>query len=466
MRRIITLLFCLGATCAALAAPPSAPADANTLRLPRQLSLQDAINDALVRNVQTLLADAQRDEAAGNRREARSAFLPHLSAEASQSRRQTNLAAQGFDIESSLEQLGPAAANADFEFPSVITYNSFDARARLRQNLFDYSAWQRYQGAKVGEAIATEQLAVAREQVASQAALDYVSALAARESVKAAQADLDLADRLVTLAEDQEHVGIATGVDVTRAQTRQARARARLAQARTDRTRAEIQLARTVGLPLDAPLALSDALDYAPVAVSPADSAVATALGNRAEVRLAAAQVTRGQKALAAARGQRLPTVSVSAAYGDSGSTYDENVEDTYSIGAQVQVPIFDGGAIGARIDSAASRLDQQRIRYRDTREQVEQDVRVARRTLATLGDRVEAARSALRLAEQELDLARDRFAAGVSDNIEVIDAQASLADARNTRVNALAGYGRARINLAAALGRAQQFSLEEPITP
>ena len=90
----------------------------------------------------------------------------------------------------------------------------------------------------------------------------------------------------------------------------------------------------------------------------------------------------------------------------------------------------------------------------------------MARRTLATLGDRVAAARAGLDLAGQELELARDRFAAGVSDNVEVVDAQAALAEARDTRVSALAEYARARINLAAALGRARQFSLHESSTP
>ena len=97
----------------------------------------------------------------GQRREARSAFLPHLSAEAGQSRQQINPAAQGLDIESALERLGPAAGGADIEVPDVMTYNSFDARAELRQNIFDYSAWQQYQSAKVGERVAADQLAAA-----------------------------------------------------------------------------------------------------------------------------------------------------------------------------------------------------------------------------------------------------------------------------------------------------------------
>ena len=472
--RQFTLVLCLvGLTqtvaLAALATPPAAAEPAETFTLPESaaaLSLRDAINQAMAANVQTLLADARRDEVAGSSREARSAFLPHVSARVSQSRRQNNLTAQGLDIQSALDSLGPAAQNADISVPDVITYNSFDARAELRQNLFDYSAWQQYKSAKLGQRVADDQLALAREQVASEAALDYVSALAARASVEAARADLELADRLADLAVDQENVGIATGVDVTRAQTRQARARARLAQARTDRTRADIRLARTVGLALDTPLVLSDDLHYSAAVDGDIDADLDTAYASRAELRLAQGQLAVRRAQLAGARGARLPTVSASATYGEAGNTYHENVEDTYTIGAQVEVPIIDGGAINARIDSAASRLDQQRIRYRDTRTQIEQDVRVARRTLHTLAEQVRAAESAFDLANRELDLSRDRFAEGISDNVEVIDAQTALADARNGRVAALADYTRARINLAAALGRAGRFRLYEPATP
>ena len=470
-RRYAVVGLCLAALSPmpSLAGPAAAANPAETLNFPdaaAALSLRDAIDQAMAANVQTLLAAARRDEVAGDRREARSAFLPHVSARVSQARRQNNLAAQGLDIQSALDSLGPAAQNADITVPDVITYNSFDARAELRQSLFDYSAWQQYKSAKLGERVAADQLALAREQVASQAAIDYVGALAARASVDAARADLELADRLADLAADQENVGIATGVDVIRAQTRQARAQARVAQARTDRTRADIQLARTVGLPLDTPLVLSDDLHYSAVADGDLSADLSTAFASRAELNLAQGQLAVRRAQLAGARGARLPSLSASATYGEAGNTYHENVEDTYTIGAQLEVPLFDGGAINARIDSATSRLDQQRIRYRDTRTQIEQDVRVARQTLQTLAEQVRAAESAFGLAKRELDLSRDRFAEGISDNVEVIDAQAALADARNGRVSALADYTRARINLAAALGRAGRFRLYEPATP
>lgn len=469
-----TLAFCLLAL-PALAAAQSPAADdvalglqndASDAVLPQSLSLNQAISGALATNVQTLLAEARKDEAAGQRVTARSAFLPHLSGVVSQSRRQTNLAAQGFDFGSALDNAPAPAAGLDLNFPTLITYNTFDARAELRQTLFDYSAWQDYQGAKLGERLANAQVAVAREQIATQTELDYVSVLSARQAVTAARADLTQATALLKLAEDQEQVGVATGVDVTRAKARQARARASLAQRQTEVVRAEIQLERTVGLPMNTPLVLTDPLVFRPMPLAPIHSALDQAYAARPEVAMARTRIDQGETQLASARGQRLPKLSLSAAYGASGNTPHDNDEGTYSIGAQLNVPIFSGGAVSGQIHTAASQLEQQRIRYRDTREQVEQDVRTARQTLQTLSAQVRAARANLTLAKDELKRSSDRFQHGVANNLEVVDAQSTLADARNTRISALAEYTRARINLAAAAGRAQQFNLREPMTP
>lgn len=443
-------------------------AQAQSSASPQRLSLDQAINDALTNNVQTLLAKARKGEASGKRITARSAFLPHLSGVVSESRRQTNLAAQGFDFGSDFGGASSpaAAAGAAPQFPQLITYNTFDARAKLRQKLFDYSAWQDYKGAKIGERLSQTQVAVAREQVATQAELDYVSVLSARQASTAAQADLDQAEQLLKLAQDQKQVGVATGVDVTRAKARKARAKATLAQRKTSVTRAEIALARTLGLPMDKPLKLTDPLVFRPMPLPAMDQALDQAYASRPEVAMARGRIDQSRTKLASARGERLPTVSLNAAYGASGNTPHENDEGTYSIGAQLNLPIFSGGAISGRIDTAASQLTQQRIHYRDTREQVEQDVRTSRQTLDTLSEQVRSARANLTLAKDELKRSSDRFKHGVANNLEVVDAQSSLADARNTRIHALAEYTRARINLAAALGRAQQFNLRKPMTP
>ena len=457
-RALLLALLCVATTAA------GAPTDNG-----RPLSLQAAINGALARNVEPLLARANQADAAGQRVTARAAFLPHLSGQVSQQRRQTNLAAQGFDFGSDLgggagDAL--AASGIDLNFPTTVTYNVFDARAHLRQALFDYSAWQTYKQAKVGEKAARARLEVAEEQVAAQAELDYVALASANAKIMAARADIDQAKALLKLARDQETVGVATGVDVTRARSRLAEAQARLAQRQTEAARARIRLARTVGLPLGRAVELTDTLVFRPMPLGTIDGDLTTAFDQRAELTMARLRIDQSAHGLAAARGQRLPTLGLEAAYGESGNTPSENARPTYAVGATLNVPIFDGGAISGRIDSAASRLNQQKIRFRDTRDEIEADVRTSRETLGTLDARVRAARSNQELALQELTRSQDRFAHGVTDNVEVIQAQTALAAARSRRIDALAEYTRARINLAAALGRAGQFSLNHPMRP
>lgn len=467
-RVLARALVGIGLVSCAVVAWPAEPTGIDAAGDGRALSMRAAINAALATNVDTLTARAQQDEAAGRRVTARAAFLPHVSGQVSETRRQTNLAAQGFDFGSDVAGASgeAAAAAGGFSFPTTVTYNTFDARAKLRQTLFDYSAWQDYRSARIGERAADARLAVAREQVAAQAELDYVALASARAAVEAAKADVRQARALLGLARDQERVGVATGVDVTRARSRLAADRATLAQRQTQATRARIQLARTIGLPMGRPIRLTDALVFRPMPLGDADRDIDRAIAQRPEITMARLRIAGRRADLASARGARLPTINLQADYGESGNTPDRNSRPTYAIGANLNLPIFDGGAISGRIDTAASQLDQQVIRLRDTRDQIEADVRTSRETLATLSTRVRAARSNLTLARQELSRSKDRFANGVSDNVEVIDAQSSLASARSNRIDALAEYTRARINLAAALGRAQQFSISHPMTP
>lgn len=423
------LVLAMAATHAAIGAPA------------RSLSVRDAINEALHNNVNVLMAAAGRVEAAGQQAEARAALLPHLSAGISQSRQQINLAAQGISF--------PGV-------PPTVTYNNFQARLQLQQKLIDLSAWQSYKSAKAARAAAVARQAVALEQIAAETALDYVEDLRAQQAVDAAQADLELAYSLAKLAVDQHDAGVASGVDVARANTSLSQRRVRLAQARTGLAQAQIRLARVTGLPQSQPLLLNTSLELAPSTTLDTDTAIHDAFGQRPELRLANARVKSGRHQLSAARNARLPSLGVTGAYGDTGSTPHEHNEETYRVEASLEMPIFSGGAISGRINAAASRVDQAQLQVRDTREQIEQDVRLALRTLDTNAEQVAAARDSRNLAQRELKLSRDRFAAGVSNNIEVIDAQTSLANARNGLVSALAQYASARVNLAAALGQAQ----------
>jgi outer membrane protein TolC len=415
---------------------------------PATLSYEQAVKLAIDNNLATLRAHERRNEARGQQEQARAPLLPNISGEAYQASLTQNLVALGF-------QPGTFPGfNKTFLGP----FKNFDARLFLSQRVFDLSAIRNYQAGKTGVRVAELQEALAREQVASRTGISYLEALRADRAVVAAQANVELAQALLQLAQDQRNAGVATGVDVTRAQTRLAEQQVALAQAQTDSEQARLNLQRLIGLPLGSPLTLTDQLRFVEDPSPSVDTAVAQAAHDRREIQVAEEESRAAQLEAQAARAEHLPSLEVVGNYGSSGITPSSFDLPTRRVAVQLNVPIFNGGLTRGRVTAAASRQRQTELTLADVRGQVEEDVRLALTTLRTAAVQVRAAEESVTLAQRELEMSRDRFRAGVADNLEVITAQVSLANARFAQVNALAQHNAARLNLAAALGRAETF--------
>jgi outer membrane protein TolC len=424
------------------------PGAARVTTGPTELSLEQAIQLAIQNNLTTLLAGERRREAEGLSQEARAGLLPHLSGTAYQANITQNLAALGFQ---------PGT------FPGITNtfigpFNNFDARARLVQSIFNLSAIRNYQAGRAGVRVAELQEGLAREQVAAATALSYLESLRADRSVLAARANLELAQTLVNLAQDQRNAGVATGVDVTRAQTRVAQEQVRLAQAQTASDQALLNLQRIVGVPLGGVLTLTDQLRFTTDPLPSAEAAIQEAGQTRPEVRIAEEQLKVANLERRALKAELLPSLEFAGDYGVSGITPTDTALPTRRAAIQLNVPIFDGGLTRGRIKVAESRRRQVELELGSVRRQVEEDARLALATLKTAAQQVRAADESVILAQRELDMARDRFRAGVADNLEVVSAQTALANARDAQITSLAQYNAARLNLASALGRAEAF--------
>lgn len=415
---------------------------------PAALSLEQAVRLAIDNNLATLRAHERRNEARGQKQQSLAPLLPNVSGVAYQANLTENLVALGF-------QPGTIPGfNSTFLGP----FKNFDARLLLRQSLFDLSAIRNYQAGGAGVRVAELQEALAREQVASGASLIYLEAMRADRAVAAAQANVELAQALLKLAQDQRNAGVATGVDVTRAQTRLAEQQVGLAQAQTSSEQARLNLQRVTGLPLGGPLTLTDQLRFVEEPLPSVETAVAQAGHDRREILVAEEQIRVSQLEHQAARAEHLPSLEVVGDYGPSGITPNSFDLPTRRVALQLNVPIFNGGLTRGRVTAAASRQKQTELELESIRREVEEDVRLALTTLRTAAVQVHAAEESVTLAQRELEMARDRFQAGVGDNLEVITAQTSLANARSAQVTALAQHNAARMNLAAALGRAEAF--------
>ena len=425
--------------------PGAARVDAQS---PSSLTLEQAIQLAIQNNLTTLLAREREREAEGLRKESRAGLLPNVSGTAYQANVTQNLAALGFQ---------PGT------FPGITRtfigpFNNFDARARLVQSIFSLAAIRNFQVGRAGVRVAELQENLAREQVATFTALTYLEALRSGREVEAAQADVELAQTLLKLAQDQHAAGVATGVDVTRAETRLAEERVRLSQAQTASEQAVLNLQRIVGIPLGATLTLADPLRFTQEPLPSVETAVAEAGQARPEVRIAEAQLNLTGLERRATEAELLPSVDFVGDYGVSGITPTNTALPTRRVAVQLNVPIFNGGLTRGRIEAASSRERQAELELGSVRGQVEEDVRLSFSALRTTSEQVAAAQSSVTLAQRELEMARDRFRAGVGDNVEVVTAQAALSNARSSEVTALAQYNAARLNLAAALGRAERF--------
>ena len=415
---------------------------------PAGLTLSQAFEQALANNLQTRLAQERTLESRAQRGMVRSALLPNLSGTASQANVTANLAAMG---------LGAST------FPGIPAfvgpYNRFDARIQMAQSLFNLASIRRYQAAGHGVQLAEQQRRLAEQQVTIATALAYVGLLEAGQSVAAAESNLQLAQRLLDLAISQRNAGIATGLDVARAETRLANQQVQLAQAKTNQDTARLNLLRTIGIPLSGQVTLADSMKFEPQLSPDAGEAVRQALDGRVELQVAAEQLRVAQLERKAAIGGWVPSVSAFGDYGSSGNKPNEVNLPTRGVGVRVDVPIFDGGRTRSEVQAAASRLRQAEMQLSDLRAAVEKDLRQALDHLATREEQMRAARKNLELTERELSLAQDRFQNGVADNIEVTNAQTGVENARQLVVSSLAQFNIARLNLFAALGRAQDFT-------
>ena len=445
-KRLVSIV-CLSAW--ALTQPVLAQEAAQNAASSVSLTLAQATELAVKNNLQTVLARERIMQARGERGTVFSLLLPNISGGASQSNMTLNLAAEGFT--SSLIPGIPA-----FLGP----FSVFDARIRLTQSIVNLAAIRQYQAGKYGVELAGEQARFAAQQVMTAAALSYVEVLASEEAVANAKANLQLAQTLLDLATNQHNAGLATGLDVARAETRLANQQVQLAQAQTSLDTARLDLLRVAGLPLSTNLCLADPLRFTPAEHADAVPTVQSALAERSDLKVAQQQLKIAATQRKATAAGWAPTLSFAGDYGTSAVKPNDTSLPTRSVGVRLDVPVFNGGRTHAEVQTAASRERQAAAQASDLKLAIEKDVRQALDNLVTRETQVRAAQTALSLATRELELSRDRFANGIADNIEVVTSQTALENARQTLVTSLAQFNVARLNLAAAVGRVEDFRL------
>ena len=428
-----------------LAASLMTPAAAQKLPLSMKRSVELAIEpDGAVR-LELALEAIRQSEA--QKRQALAALLPNLDAYMQYDERLVNLRAFG---------VGFSPFIASFIPPKAGPFNVFDARARVTETL-SVASYRRYQAAKESVQATRDASDGTRDDVAAQVARAYLGALRAQARLEAARANVQLAEELLTLANNQKDAGTGTGIDVTRAQVQLANEQQQILVVENEVRRAQLELLRAMDLRLDTGIELTDRLQYHPVEVAGAAQSVETATQYRSDWKAQQRQEQSASLNYSAAMWERLPSVSGFGDYGSLGNGIEGSFP-TRLFGVRLTIPIWDGGRIDARRAEASSLLRQTRIRTADLRSRIELEIRLSQDALRSADEQVKVAGGGLELADSELAQAKRRFEAGVTSSIEVTDAQNRLARARDNQIAALYQYEAARLDLGAALGRIREF--------
>ena len=421
---------------------------------PRRLTLGDAARLAAAQTAGVQSAEARVEEAQARVGEARAQLMPQIDAIPNWTSHTLNSASFGFNFPAQPGQ--PPLLNPNGQIIGPVKF--YDFRAQASQTLFNPAARGQVVAARASATAAGADVQTAAQQAATNAAATYVRVVRSDAALSARIADSTLASDLLRIARDQLTAGVGVALDVTRAQSQLASARAQLIAARNDRDRSRLDLLRALNLPLDTPLILTDSLSSLelPGVVNEA-AAVDTAMRLRPEIRAADLQLAAAQQQIAAIRARALPTVGVFGNDGPTGLGF-AHLLNTYTYGIQVNWSVFEGGRREAQTQEQEAVAREIDVRRRDLRQQVQVDVRGALLDIASAREAVDAARERQQLAEQEVEQARERFRAGVAGNADVITASLTLNNARTGLVDALTAFQNARVSLARAEGTVSQL--------
>jgi outer membrane protein TolC len=413
---------------------------------PLVLTLHEAIDRGLKTNLGLLISESANENARGDRLRALSALMPQLNGRAGETDQTLDLKTVGFN----------------FHFPGVSIptvvgpFHYTDLRASASWTAFDYTALKNYRASRDNRRAAQLSILDARDLVVQATANGYLQIIADASRVDAIRSQVETSQALYDRAVDQQTAGTAAGIDVLRSQVELKQQLQRLLAQTTQFEKDKLTLGRVIGIPSGQAFNIAETVPFAALASITQDQALQTAAEQRPDLQSDQERVRAAEEAVKAARGERYPTAEVAADYGDV--TTPGESHGTFTVVASAKIAIFDGGRIAGAIIQARSELKQRQDELADLGAQIDYQVRTAFLDIRLAADQVAVARDNLDLANQTLVQARDRFAAGVSDTIEVVQAQESVATANDTLISALFAHNVAKVALARALGGTEQI--------
>jgi outer membrane protein TolC len=414
------------------------------------ISLKDAFARALQYNLGLIEGEQESRAARAVRLRNLSALLPDLSARVSATRQTLNLQASGLRL----------------NIPGVVVpivvgpFNVADARVYASQEIFNWSSIESWKSAKEAEKAAGYSYRSDRDLVTYSTANAYLLVISDEATVETTRAQLKTAETLHERTVDQNKAGVVAAIDALRAGVETQTQRQRLIAAENQLAIDKLGLARVIGLPKGQVFHVSDAVPYSPLTGISLEEALQQARASRPDYLGAQARLRAAEEARQAAAAEYYPSVGATASYGSIGSPNFGNAHDTYGVGVAVTIPVFPGIRVKADKLQADAALEQRRAELADLDGRIDEEVRTAFFNLQSSSDQVTVAESNRGLAAETLAEARERFSAGVADNLEVVQAQESVAAANQSYIAALYAHNLSKVSLSLALGVAEQSAL------
>jgi outer membrane protein TolC len=411
-----------------------------------QISMQDAIDRGLKQNLGVLISGYETRAERGQRWQQLSALLPHISSAPYLAVSQVNLAEFGFKFNI------PGAS-----IPTIVgPFSYVDARVNASQSLFDWQAVNRLRAANQNVESAEYSYKDARDLVVLSVGFAYLQAIADNARIETAEAEVKTAQALYDQASDQLKAGTSPAIDALRAQVELKTRQQQLIQAKNDFAIQKLSVARVIGLPPGQQFELTDQSPYEPFEVLTLEDALKRAYASRSDYQAALADVRSAEFIMKAARAEHYPSLAVSGDYGVAGQHLTTDSHGVFDFRTTLTIPIFTGGISRADALEGSAQLDQSRAKLENLRAQIDDDVQTALLNLQSSSDEVAVTLSNINLAEQSLTQSRDRFAAGVADTVEVVQAEEAVASAHDSYISSLYSFNYAKISLARALGMAE----------
>jgi outer membrane protein len=409
-----------------------------------RLTLDQAVGLALKQNPTAQIAVLNAAESVQDKNIARAALLPDASLGVKDQVERVNIEAQfgGKKIPGFPQHVGP--------------YQVFSAGPTFGAPIFDLTLWRRYQEAKNTANASKATSLSTREQVILLVVSQYIGTLRAVATVQASQSRVDLAQALYDQAADLQKEGVGTGIDTLRANVELQNEKQRLIEAQNDRETSLYGLSKLLNLDPRQSIELGDSLSFFDTPQPEVQTSIEAALAERQEWKALEEQVKAAGAEKKASQDSRLPSLRFDGNWSYLGTSTSTGIP-VYTYAASVNMPLFTGGRIHAEIVRTGLEIKKLQQQQDDLRNQIALDVKTALLNLESARSEVQVANLGVQLSTEEVDQARDRFKAGVANNIEVIQAQDSLARANDNQIAALYRFNQARADLARSIGQMEK---------